>query len=349
MTVIDIHGHVSAPAELYAYKALLLAGRGAHGAGGPHLPAEMVAAAAEEHLALLRAHRIDVQLISARPFQQMHSEKPERIVHWWIQANNDVVAEQCRAYPETFRDVAALPQCAGVSPRSCLDELDRCVRDLGFVGCLLNPDPGEGLDPTPPLGDEWWYPLWEKLVELEVPALVHSAGCRSERESYSSHMITEESIGLLSLLESTVLDDFPTLKLVVSHGGGSVPYQIGRWRASRMLEGVNVESYQHHQRPRVDPVSFDDSLRRLYFDSVLYSQDSLELLIRTVGADRLLFGTEAPGSGAPIDPSTGRRFDDVRSLIESISWLPDGDRRRIFHGNATEVYGPAVDVDLVKS
>ena len=79
----------------------------------------------------------------------------------------------CRG-PSGRRD--RLPQFRDTSPENCLEELERCVTELGFVGCLINPDPVEGDGAPPPgMGDEFWYPLYEKLVELDVPALVHSA------------------------------------------------------------------------------------------------------------------------------------------------------------------------------
>jgi 4-oxalmesaconate hydratase len=188
---------------------------------------------------------------------------------------------------------------------------------------VLNPDPGEGDGQAPPLGDEFWYPLYEKMVELDVPGLIHSAGCRSHRESYSNHFITEESIAVLSLVESRVFEDFPGLRLIVSHGGGSIPYQIGRWRAQRIQKGA---------RP------FDEDLRRLWFDTVLYNPESLELLLRIVGPDRCLFGTETPGIGSALDPETGRHLDDLRPVVEAVEWLSGEERHAIFEGNARTVF-----------
>jgi 4-oxalmesaconate hydratase len=175
----------------------------------------------------------------------------------------------------------------------------------------------------PPLGDPYWYPLYAKLVELDVPALIHSAGCHNPRESYSNHFITEESIAVLSIIEARVLDEFPSLKLIVSHGGGSIPYQIGRWRA--------------HQRRTFDE-SFDEALRKLYFDTVLYSRESLDLLFRVVGTDRCMFGTETPGTGSAVEPTTGRWFDDLKPVIDSIDWLTEGDRKAIYEDNARQVF-----------
>jgi predicted TIM-barrel fold metal-dependent hydrolase len=337
--VIDIHGHVSAPAELYAYRSLLLAGRGVHGRSGIRLPKDKVLGAAERHVALLDAVGTDVQLISPRPFQLMHSQEPTDIVRWWCRAANDAVARQCEAFPERFRAIAALPQAVSTSPEDWLDEIERCVVELGFVGVLVNPDPAEGQElGIPRIGAGWWYPLFEKLAELDVPALVHAAGCRSGRETYSEHMITEASRTVISLAESRAFQEFPNLKLIISHGGGSVPYQIGRWRAARYLENTEVESYDDKSGAAATAESFDDGLRRLYFDSLVYERHALELLIRLVGHRRVLFGTEVPGSGSPLNPETGRSFDDIKPLLMEIDWLGDDARHDILAGNAHRLF-----------
>ena len=195
---------------------------------------------------------------------------------------------------------------------------------LGFVGCQLNPDPMEGGYPTPPgLGDEYWYPLYEALVELDVPVLIHSAGCSSPRESYTLHFINEESIAVMSLLESNVFNDFPNLKVVVSHTGGAIPYHMGRFRAWRYRNG------------RED---FDVSLKKLYFDTVNYSQEALELAFKVIGPDNLLFGTENPGTGSVINPQTGRTYDDLKPVIDEIEFLTEEDRKKVYEDNAKKLY-----------
>ena len=206
MRVIDTHAHVTAPQELYAYKAGLLAHRGAHGRGRISVSDEQILAALNaptfrtvSHLEQLKQVGTDMQLVSPRPYTMMHSEKPEKLVRWYIEETNNIIHRQCELLPDTCRGVAGLPQNMGVSVENSLSELERCVKELGFVGCLINPDPNEGQGPTPPgLGDEYWYPLYAKLVELDVPALVHSAGCRRPREPYSLHFINEESIAIVS-------------------------------------------------------------------------------------------------------------------------------------------------------
>jgi 4-oxalmesaconate hydratase len=328
--IVDIHGHVNAPPELYHYQATLFCDRGAHGQGGPALTERHAAEWADRTVAVMDSVATDVQLISPRPYAMLHSVQPPSVVRWWIEANNDFIAAQVACRPDRLRGVAGLPQVYGAPVESWLPELERAVRDLGFVGCLLNPDPAEGTAYTPPLGDRFWYPLYEKLVDLDVPALIHSAGCQNGRESYSAHFITEESIAVLSLLNSTVLLDFPTLRLVVSHGGGSVPYQVGRWRAAR--RHAKISQGQVLDEP------FDDSLRRLYYDTCLYDGLCLELLFRIVGADRCMFGTEKPGSGSAPDPETGRDMDELKPVIESLSSLSEADKRAILGETAMAVY-----------
>jgi predicted TIM-barrel fold metal-dependent hydrolase len=121
-----------------------------------------------------------------------------------------------------------------------------------------------------------------------------------------------------------VFSDFPTLKLVISHGGGAIPYQVGRFRAAGGRRGAKER--------------FEDGLRRLYFDTCLYSREALELLFKVVGPDRCMFGTEAPGTGTFRDPETGRYMDDLKPIIESISWLTPEDRKKIFEDTARKIY-----------
>jgi len=330
--IIDCHAHVSAPTELWVYKASLLSSRGSHGRGRVRVTDDDIRAAANRpetwpkgHLDYLHEHGTDLQLVSPRPFQLMQSEKPAKLVHWFTEECNTIIHRQMQLFPDTFIGVAALPQTAGDPIEQALPELERCINELGFAGCLLNPDPFEnGSGEAPPLGDRYWYPLYEKLCELDVPAHIHGTGSRSERVPYSLHFINEETIAVHGLLNSTVFQDFPDLKIVVSHGGGAIPYQLGRFEAPSL------------RRP--DGQRFSERLRNLYFDTVLYTQEALALLIKTVGADRCLFGTECPGVGSAVHPHTGHNMDDVRRLIEGLDWLSAQDRQKIFEDNARKVF-----------
>jgi predicted TIM-barrel fold metal-dependent hydrolase len=326
--IVDCHAHVVAPDSLYAFRALLLTSAG-HFDPPFVIDEPGLAKAAAGTVALMDQVGTDVQLLSPRPFQQMHSARPAKIVHRWIAANNDVIARTCELHPGRFLGVAGLPLCPDAPVESCLEELDRAVNDLGFVGISLNPDPHEGKGFTPLLGDEYWYPLYRRAAELEIPIMIHSAGCENGRESYSDHFLSEEAIATLSLARSSVLADFPGLRIIIPHGAGSVPYQLGRWEAERRIPALGGAA---------DAPPLIDSIRTLWFDTVLHRKASLELLIRVVGADRCVFGTERPGSGSAIDPETGRPFDDIRATLTDIGFLSDDDRDAILTGNPLAVF-----------
>jgi len=341
--VIDVHGHLTAPDSLYVYKANILSHRGSHGRGKVEVSDDEMIAFLNEptfntgksHLDLLKEVGTDMQLLSPRPYQMMHAEKPTKVSQWFIEECNNLVAQQCRLFPNVFKGVCGLPQSPEISPRNCIAELDRCVKGFGFVGCLLNPDPSEASHyNVPPLGDEYWYPLYEKLVELDAPGYIHGAGCRSMRHSYSTHFINEETIAVVSLAGSRVFKDFPTLKIVCSHGGGAVPYHAGRFQAPSLRRGGET---------------FYDGMRKLYYDTVLYTAIGLELLIKTVGADRCVFGSERPGVGTAKDPKSGKWMDDVKSYIDGFAWLSASDRKLIFEDNAKKLFRLNVEAKTEKA
>ena len=329
--IIDCHGHVSAPAELWAYKANVLSHRGSHGRGKVVVSDDDIRRAANKvemapcgHLDMLHRHGTDRQLISPRPFQMMSSFEPGRVVHWFTEETNIIIHRQMQLFPYLFFGVCGLPQVAGEPIENVIPELERCI-GLGFKGCLLNPDPYENTGPKAPgLGDRFWYPLYEKLCELDIPAHIHATGSRSDREPYSLHFINEETTAVFNLVNSDVLSDFPELKIVVSHGGGAIPYQIGRFEAGSIRPGA---------RDR-----FSAGVRKLYFDTVLYTAGTLRLLIETVGADRCLFGSECPGVGSKIADGGTRTMDDIAPTIAGFDWLSDADKKLIFENNARRVF-----------
>jgi OH-DDVA meta-cleavage compound hydrolase len=336
---IDCHAHFSAPDSLYSLKAMLLASRGTAGKGQfpKKLSAENIKAHVEAggssvhgvkgHLEYMDEAGTDIQLLSPRPYQMMHSESPASVVVMFAEECNNVTHKQCQIWPDRFIGIASLPQVAGEPMTHAIAELQRCVNELGFVGALVNPDPWENGDvEPPPMGDRYWYPLYEMLCELDVPGYIHGCGSRSHREPYSINFIAEETAAIFGLVNSEVFVDFPELKIVVSHGGGGIPYQIGRFDAASSVKTKGK-----------GPL-FSEKLRKLYFDTVLYSQSAMELLVKVIGADNIVMGSELPGTGTAIDPRTGTQFDDVGAYIERIDWLSDADKNKIFYENAIRLF-----------
>lgn len=321
--IIDSHAHAVIPPDSYKYMGELVASRG-NPAAAPKVSDEAVRVAGQSIIDIMDGMGSDIQFLSPRPYMQMHSVKPAVVTALWTTHMNDIIYRTVQMFPKRFRAVAGLPQFRDSSPANCLAELDFRVKEQGFIGCLLNPDPTEGDGAPPPgMGDEFWYPLYEKLCELDIPALIHSAGSCQARESYTLKFINEESIGIISLMNSKVFEHFPNLKLIFPHGGGAIPYHMGRFRAWSVRAGGEY---------------FDDKLKRLNFDTTTYDKDALELLFKVVGPDRVLFATEKPGTGSAKDPKTGRDFDDLKPVIESFSFLTEEDRRNVFECNCTRLY-----------
>jgi len=322
--IIDCHSHaVSAPTGQCTGASLMAAwtvldSSGTYWGRPPAPPEEELHGGALRQIAFQDEIGTDVQVTTPRPFILKHSCPDPVKVHWWCEMNNDALGYQAAAFPDRIKGVGALPQVAGAPITDTFEEFDRVIGDLGFVGVMVNPDPHEGRAPGVPFGHPYWYPLFEKAAREDVPILVHSAGCYG-RGSYNEHSVAEAALATISLIEHDVLDRFPGLKIVIPHGGGSVPYQLGRWMA-------------HDQRMRSadDPRDFQTMLRSLWFDSTVYTEAALALLIDTVGSESVLFGTDRPGSAGPLD--------DVKPILDGLTGVTDEDRANIFEVNARRVF-----------
>ncbi len=353
--IIDAHGHLVTPASVFAIRTIIQASNCQHSKDWylkRWLSEEEVVKSAQRCIALMDAVGTDVQFLSPRPFTLMHSHHSFKDVKVWIEIQNDLIKRTIDMYPTRFRGVCGLPQVDGMPIDIVFEELDRCVNQLGFIGALVNPDPAEGRGTSPRLGDPYWYPLWQRLCDLKVPAHIHSAGCCG-RETYDEHFATEESLAITAVAHSEVFERYPDLKMMISHGGGSIPYQIGRWRAHHFFEQAaskphiaayfkELEAAGTAGKPLppapADLETFDQVLRRFYFDTDVHSKESLQLLFKICGTDRCLLGTERPGSGGAIDPATGRSMEDFKFTIDRIPELTAEDRKRIYEDNARVVF-----------
>ena len=327
--IVDIHGHyTTAPGELGAWRQAQVGGRTTE----LRISDDQIRDSLEgAQLRLQRERGSDVTFFSPRAIAMEHHVGDEQTSLAWSRICNDLIHRCCALYPQNFAAVCQLPQSPGVAPKNCIAELERCVRELGFIGCNLNPDPSGGYWTDPPLGDEWWYPLYEKLVELNATAMVHaSATCNPAFHTTGSHYLNVDATAFMQLLESRVFKDFPTLKLVISHGGGNVPYQAARYRALCLMN-------------KWEP--FEAFVKRLYFDTTVYNQDAMQLLVKVAGVDNVMFASEMLGGVTTKDPLTGRMFDDNKPCLDALEWLSDDDRRKIFEGNVRKAY-PLLDAAL---
>jgi 4-oxalmesaconate hydratase len=211
-----------------------------------------------------------------------------------------------------------------VSPANCVGELERCVKSLGFVGVNISPDPSGAHWRDPPLTDRWWYPLWEKLAELDVPAMLHvSASDNANFHGTGAHYLNSNTSVFMQFVLSDMFKDFPSLRFVIPHGGGAVPYHWGRYRGLA----------QDQKRPPLTEL-----LKNVYFDTCVYHRPGIELLLKTVPIDNVIFASEMVGAVRGIDPESGHAYDDTRRYIDSMSFLSEADRRKLFADNARKVY-----------
>lgn len=324
--IIEAHAHyTTAPPQLDQYRARQLTYMNRPTLGkAPKISDDEIQASLQGHLDRMDTLGIDRMIFSPRASGMGHEVGDARVSLYWTKVNNDLIARVCELFPDRFIPAAQLPQSPGVSPANCVDELRRVV-DMGFVSCNINPDVAGGGQPfTPAISDEWWYPLFDALVELDVPGVLHASSTLNPALHLNgSHYTSADAAVAFELCWSDIYDHYPALKLVVPHGGGSMPFNFNRHRALHTLHGK---------------VPFEERLRHVYFDTAMYDQDSIEMLIRKIGPDNVLYAAEPFGTGKAVDPETGRLFDDTVRYITDIDWLDQDAKDKILAGNARRVF-----------
>lgn len=332
--VIDCHGHfTTAPAAHDAWRRDQLEAHAAGRAAPPYpaIPDEAIRAALEPNQLRLAAERgIDLTLFSPRASAMAHHQGDAAVSAAWARHCNNLVARAVALYPDCLAGVGMLPQSPGRPPADCIPELRRLVLELGFVGVNLNPDPGGGRFGAPPLTDRSWYPLYEAMVELEVPAMIHVSGsCNPALHATGGYYIAADTIAFMQLLEGDLFADFPTLRFIIPHGGGAVPYHWGRYRG--LAEMLGKPGAALHLLAEGN----------IAFDTCVYHQPGIDLLVEVIPHRAILFGSEMVGAVRGIDPQTGHAFDDTRRYIEAAA-LSDEARHAILEGNARRVF-PRLD------
>lgn len=328
--IIDCHGHyTTAPAELQKYRESQIAGL----KDPAHVPTPANLKISDDQireslenaqLKFQRERGTDLTIFSPRASAMAHHIGNETTSLHWTQACNDLIKRVCDLYPNNFVGVCQLPQSPGVPPANSAKELERCVKELGFVGCNLNPDPSGGHWNSPPLTDRHWYPLYEKMVELDVPAMVHvSSSCNPNFHATGAHYINADTTAFMQFIQGDLFKDFPTLKFIIPHGGGAVPYHWGRYRGLA----------QDMKRPPIAEMMRNN----VFFDTCVYHQPGIELLFKVVPIDNILFGSEMVGAVRGIDPETGHYYDDTKRYLDALP-LSETDRQKVFEGNARRAY-----------
>ncbi len=333
--IIDCHGHyTTAPAPLTAFRDAQVA----HFRDPLKPPPPGVVISDDEiresieknQLKLLKERGADMTIFSPRASVMAHHVGDERVSQRWTVECNNLIKRVIDLYPDYFIGVCQLPQSPGAGLEGSIAELERCV-EMGFVGCNLNPDPSGGHFSAPPLYDKYWYPFFEKMVELDVPAMIHVSGsCNPAFHATGAYYINADTTAFMQFIEGDLFRDFPDLRLIIPHGGGAVPYHWGRYRGlADMLK---------------KPALRDHVMKNVYFDTCVYHQPGIDLLFRVIDIENILFGSEMVGAVRGIDPETGFYFDDTKRYVDALT-ISAQDKYRVFEGNARRVY-PRLDTAL---
>ena len=327
--IIDCHGHYTTVPDAHTRlrKRQLAGERPDPAAIGDD---EIVATIERNQLRVMDERGIDVTIFSPQASAMEHHVPDAEVAVAWARACNDLVARVTELFPDRFAGVCQLPQTPDGNLAACIAELRRTVEELGFVGCNLNPDPSGGHWTAAPLTDASWFPLYEAMVELDVPAMIHvSTSCNPAAHTLGAHYLNADTSVFMQLVQADLFERYPTLRFVIPHGGGAVPYHWGRY---------------HGLAARLERPPIDSLLANVYFDTCVYHQPGIDLLGRVIPVENVLFASEMLGAVRGTNPQTGSGWDDTKRYVDGLN-LSGEDARKVYELNARRVY-PRLDTRL---
>jgi aminocarboxymuconate-semialdehyde decarboxylase len=231
---------------------------------------------------------------------------------------NDNVADAQSRYPDRIRWFASLPW---EYPQRAVEELERsCARGAVGVMVLANVS-GKSLT------DPMFAPVWAEINRRKLPVLVHPTDppgvdfmdMTKFDLSWSVGFMFDTTLAITRMIFEGFFDQYPNLKIIASHGGGTLPYLVGRFE-----KGDEVELPSRRQMQRKPT----DYLRHIYYDSITYDLRPLKYLIEVVGHEHVMFGTDWP-----------HWVHDTKGAFANTAALPEAQTRAIRGSNAQRVFG----------
>jgi aminocarboxymuconate-semialdehyde decarboxylase len=280
--------------------------------GTPYRPFPKGGWDVERRIADMSAAEVDLHVLSATPQTYLYDQEPS-LAAACAALQNDQIAKTVKSQPDRFLGIATLPMQA---PEKAADELRRAVRTLGFRGTMIGSNVlGKNLD------DRSFEPLWAAAAELDAFMLIHPvnvAGMDRLKSYYLNNLIgnpLDTTIAAACLVFGGVMERHPKLKVLLVHGGGFVPYQAGRWAHGWHVRPEPKVNVKQSPEPWID---------RFYYDTILHAKPQLEFLVSSVGAKRVLLGSDYP-----YDMGTGECVRQVKAL-----GISDADKAALLEGNA---------------
>jgi aminocarboxymuconate-semialdehyde decarboxylase len=312
--ILDWHAHIYTPEE--AADDL----RTFDGTSGPSWGERGCPMVLENFLAAHYANGIDISVVSNAAHYLRGKAANEELPA--VQRWNDYAAEIQQKHQGMLYGFATILPCGG---RQFVRETERAIRELKLKGVFIHSS-HKGHYPD----DDEARPFWELIEDLDVPVMIHPPHIGFGEERMREYRLAS-SIGrpfdlclaLGRLIVRGILEDFPQLKIVASHGGGGICEVIGRMDYAYELQ--DEAFFLGPYAPMKIKHKPSHYLQRMYLDSVTYNEPAVKLALAWMGADRVLYGSDAP----PLTSLKPRAIALIRDLD-----IPASDKDKIFSGNA---------------
>jgi 4-oxalmesaconate hydratase len=292
----------------------------------PNISDADVTKSLEKVVTLMDTRSIDVAFASPRAKAMATHEGTVEQNAIWADLNNGLVLRACQLNPGRFVPVGMLGQHPSCPSGQVAKQMERFAND-GFVAFNLDPDGTGGLWRNPPFTGKHNYPVFEAAQSLDVPLVLHGSESINKNFPHTAvQYLVADITGFVQLMMAKELfRDFPRLRFLVPHGGGALPFQMGRWRAIA----------KHNDWASPDEILGNGNV---FVDTCVYNQMNMRMLFEAVPLDNILFGSECDGAfPGVINEETRDHYDNTRRYVDGLKFS-SVDTDKVYAANAQRVY-----------